>query len=235
MLPIFDQFSFKAIETLSGSKLGIRGWKTKEDRILLFAIDGMENEEDVNEEIKKMSRSCCNDLQVFDSLSTQNLLWVIAQQRKLSKGDTIEFNYDCKNCKFPLSSSVSIDDDLITKKFDSSPIKIGSDYVFSIKEVSDDETKKLRQKFTKVSEYNFNFVLKSIDSVVYKGVVYDSITEDNLSQFIDSMDVLDSDELYKKIDDAQIALSMTKKITCGKCKHDNEIDFGVSHSFLALS
>ena len=202
--------------------------------ITLLTVDGMESEDDAKKEISKMIRSCCDDGKVFDSLSKANVIYTLAQLRKESKGSKIEYNYNCQECKFDLNDEISIDKDMKTKKFNSEPIKIGSDLVFGIKEVPAIETDKLREKLKKNTEYNFSFIVKSIDTIAYKGEVYEEFSESEVSDFIDGMNPLDFETLATKINEAQAEVSIEKTLKCGKCKHVNEIYFGDLESFLAF-
>jgi len=225
---------YKPIELLSNKKIGIKPWKVKEEKNLLFTVEGIEKDEDARVEIVKFIKSLCDDEKIFNTLSKANVVYTLSQLRKQSKGTVIEYNYDCQKCQFPLTDEVNIEKDMTTQKFDSTPIKIGTELVFGIKEVSDTDTTNLRKKFVKNTEYNFNFIIKSIDTIAHKGQVYEEFSEAELIEFVDGMESLDFEELCKKIIAAQADVSIEKTLTCGKCKHVNEIVFGELESFLAF-
>ena len=48
-----SEISFTTVELASGKKIGIKPWKVKEEKELLFAIEGVENESDGKKEIVK--------------------------------------------------------------------------------------------------------------------------------------------------------------------------------------
>jgi len=229
-----EDVNYKQIDLLSGKKIGVKRWKVKEEKSLLFSVEGNENDEEVLNEITKFVKSCCDDPKKFDTLSRTDIVHSLSQMRKMSKGSKIEYNYDCEECKFPLTDEVNIDQDIKTKKFKSEPIKIGDNLIFSIKELSAAESDAIRLKYTKVSEYNYHFILKSIESIVFKKEVYEEFTEAELIEFIDGMDSEDLETLADKINEAQAEISIEKILTCGKCEHVNKITFGGLESFLAF-
>jgi hypothetical protein len=96
------------------------------------------------------------------------------------------------------------------------------------------------KKYEKSSEFNFYYMINSIDSIAHKGEVYDKFTEEELIDFVDSLPALENDEgksfldlLTEGIDKAQAEIYLEKTLTCGKCKTENPVRFGDLYHFLA--
>lgn len=234
-LPDFNQCtSFQQLDLPSGKKIGIKPWRVREEKELLFAVEGIEDTMDGKKEIIKFIRKCVDNESLFETLSNTDYVFSIAKLRKLSKGSNIEYLYKCEKCSFELQDTVSLDGNLVVKKFDSSPIKLRDDLIFSIKEVAFKDYDMLVKTYTKVTEYNYNYILKSIDSFAFKGQVYEEFTQEEL---INSIDTLDSNEfasLVKQINAAGAEIKLEKQIKCGKCKHMNNVSFGDLYYFLAF-
>lgn len=229
-----ENVSFTQIDLLSGKKIGIKPWKVKEERELLFAIEGIENPSDGRKEIIKFIGKCVDSNSTFDALSNTDYIYLLAQLRKISKGSNIEYTYTCEECGFELSDDINIDKHFKGKKFNSQSIQVNDDLKVSTKEISFRDYDRIQTKFTKVSEYNYNFIISSIDAFVYKGEVFEGFTEQELVDFIDGLSSLDFAKLAKAIDSSVAEVTMEKKLKCGKCKHENNVNFGDLYSFLAF-
>jgi hypothetical protein len=114
-----EDVSFTKVDLPCGKKINIKPWKVKEERELMFAIDGQEDTTEVRKEIVKMARKCVDNVTVFDALSKTNITYLIGQLRKYSKGSKIEYGYRCTNpsCKLPLSDDVDVNVDLKVTPF----------------------------------------------------------------------------------------------------------------------
>jgi hypothetical protein len=128
-----------------------------------------------------------------------------------------------------------------SKKFDSSPIQVSQDLSFSIKEVPYIVYDALLKKYEKTSEFNFYYMINSIDSIAHKGEVYDKFTEEELIDFIDDLPALQNDDsksfldiLTDGIDKAQAEIYLEKTLICGKCGTENPVRFGDLYHFLAF-
>jgi transcription elongation factor Elf1 len=233
-LPQMNQDSFSSTELLSGKKIGIKPWRVKEEKDLLFATEGVDDEFAIRREIVKFIKRCVDNVSLFDTLSNTDYVYLIAQIRKMSKGSKLEFSYNCSHCGFPLSDDVSVDKNLQSKKFDASMIKVNGDLNVAIKEVPFQVYDHLTTTYLKSSEFNYHFVIKSIDSIVYKGEVFDAFTETELIEFIDQLSSVDFGAMRDKISAAGAEIYLEKTIKCGKCKKESEVQFGDLYRFLAF-
>lgn len=237
---INETTSFMQKELLSGKKIGLKQWKTKEERELLFATEGIQDTEDGKQEIIKFIKKCVDDPNKFDTLSNTDYIDCLIQLRKISKGSLIEYKLFCSKDKFELFDSINLNTDVKTKKFDNSPIKVSSELSFSIKEIPYVVYDALLKKYKKSSEFNFYYIVNSIDSIAYKEEVYDKFIEEELINFIDALPSLENaegksflDMLDEGVNKAQAEIYLEKTLTCGKCGTVNPVRFGDLYNFLA--
>jgi hypothetical protein len=241
-LPIINETtSFMQKELLSGKKIGLKQWRTKEERELLFATEGIQDTEDGKREIIKFIKKCVDDPNKFDTLSNTDYINCLIELRKISKGSLIEYKLKCSKDKFELFDSINLTTDVKSKKFDSNPIQLSQDLSFSIKEVPYVVYDALLKKYEKSSEFNFYYTINSIDSIAYKGEVFDKFTEEELIDFVDALPSLENEEgksfldiLTDGVDKAQAEIYLEKTLTCGKCKTENPVRFGDLYHFLAF-
>ena len=231
-----EESSYTKIELPSGKKIGIRPWKVKEERSLLFAIDGQKDLTAARFEVVKMMRKCVDNVGLFDNMSRTDFVWIVTELRKLSKGSKIEFNVLCENpkCKFQLSSDVSVPTDLVVTKFTGGVHKINDLLTFSTKEVSFVDEESLKTSYDKTTEYNYNYVLKSIDTFSYKGEVFTEFTEAELSLAIDSMNSNDFDSLSEFILNSVSEVKLSHEVVCKRCSTVTNPDFGDLFFFISL-
>lgn len=154
---------------LSGQSIGIKPWKVKQEKHLLFALET--NDEDqlfVTEQCIALGRKCVDDVGLYDSLSRNTLLGLITNIRKLSKGEIIEINYRCNNEKcssfqlfdeatqkktgmtgqsvIPLTGQIDLNEDIHSENFNQEPVKFGN-MLIHFKECSYTKQKELEAEY----------------------------------------------------------------------------------------
>lgn len=230
------EFSFVKIKLPSGKTIGVRGWKVKDEKDLLFSM-----ESDANAEEKKINyyvsflKKCTDNEKTYDSLGEQDLKKIAIEIRKLSKGDAIEYNYQCPHCQHKLFTEVSLTKAEVTKNFDSSPTIVNDNTVITFKEIS---FKKLDELYEKHKDsrgkFLYHVLLNSIESITFKGETHTNFTPEEVET---SFDTLESNDL-KKITDAftekQSNVDLQQKLICLKCTKEIEVNFGDVFSFLIL-
>jgi hypothetical protein len=231
-----EDFSFTKRELPCGKKIGIKSWKVKEERELLFAIEGQRDTAEGRKEIVKMMRKCVDNTSLFDSLSSTNYVYLVTELRKLSKGTKIEYNYVCTNpkCKLPLSDDVDLLKDIEIVKFSGGVKKINDNLTFCTKEVSFVDFEMLKETYEKVTEYNYNYVLRSIDSFTFKGDTFTEFTEEELITAIDSMTSNDYEILTDFVLNSISSITINRNLECKRCGKVMKIEFGDLYYFLAL-
>lgn len=224
-----DDIGFRQIKLLSGKKVGIKPWRVKEEKELLYSTDGA-TEEEINIALKVLMKKCMEKSDIFDTLSDNDILDLALYLRKVSKGETLEFSYKCTHCQKQNFSELNLDKDIKKKLFDNKHIVI-DDMTFVIKELSQDETSTIRKKFPKDVEFNFEFISNSIVSVTDKGKSYTSFTKKEMSEFIESMNPSQFKNLFNKIDVAQSDITMEKEVKCSICDKAVTVAFSSLYDF----
>lgn len=233
-LPTNNEHSYTQEILLSGKKIGFRPWRVKEERELLYAIEGMENQNDSRKEIIKFIRKCVDNQSSFDSLSPTDQVYLLLKMRRMSKGSNIEFKYKCDECSFELISEVSVNDNIITKPFDSTVVKLSKDLSITLKEVPFIIVDQIREICTKQEEYRFEYLLHSIDSIAHNKIVYEDFTIDELRDYIDCLTSLDWALLKKKLSESSAEIKLEKELKCLRCGNINHVRFGDLYHFLAF-
>ena len=239
MLPkINENKSFTTIELPSGKSVGIHPWRVKEEKELLFALEGLDEASETYQQNAKIQmfefvKKCVDKPEMFDVLSNTDILKTVMELRKLSKGDTIEYEYKCPHCGTPTSDTISITKHSKTKKFDGSPVKLNETLIFNIKEVPAKVLMNLFEKYmTSSNKFNYYYLLNSIESVVVDGEISAGFTIDELIEFIDQLTPNQYEELQKVLQDKLADVSLDRSYKCIKCKKDVEVLFGDLYDFL---
>lgn len=234
-LPISNEtISYRQVELPSTKKIGIRGWKLKEEKELLFAIEGQSDDTAIRKEVVAMISKCVDNQETFKTLSNVDYIFLLIELRKISKGNTVEFTYKCTNDKFELFSEVNLIKDIKVKKYTGKKVTINETKSINLKEVSFLDFDDLKSKYTKITEYNYHFVLKSIDSIIDNGVVYTEFTQEELTKYIDELTSSEFRLLSTAIDESLATIEISKKITCGRCKTEMDVEFGDLYFFFAF-
>lgn len=244
--------NFQKLKLLSGKSIGIKGWRMREEKDFLFATESKPDDRQflINECIK-LSKKCVDDKELYDTLTRNDLLWILERQRKLSKGTKIEFQFRCVNekCetyelynkevqketgikgagKVPYDAELDLDKDIATRPFNADPIVIGK-YTFTIKEVSflgqrilEDQF--IKDKDVKLNQFQYHLIRNSIDTIKIEGQeeVFENIDPAELTEIFDD---LKPDE-YEKLTEETIArksnFEITKKVKCPKCENETDV------------
>jgi hypothetical protein len=219
----------------SGKSIGVRGWKVKDEKELLFALE-VEEDFDNNKinHIITMIRGCTDDVGKFDTLSESDVLKAAVEVRKLAKGDTIEYNYECPHCANKFFDEVNLTKGLTTKDFDPKPLNINDQLIVTFKDLDWKSVAKIYEEVDSSAKFAFKQIMHSIDSMTIEGNTYTEFTPAEVEARIDE---LSSDELkiiYKGFEERQSSCVLSRSIKCIKCKKDIDVNFGEMLSFLVL-
>ena len=224
-LPKIEQGSFTQTDLLCGKKIGIRKWKVREEKELLFQTESVNDKEEKKREINQLMRNCVDDKQKYDSLSESDILLLGIELRKKSKGERIEYSYTCPHCKTGGNAGeVDLLKDVIVRKFNPGPHTVG-EFVFTFKEVPLTEKTKLVEKYAQEStaKFNFFFLISSIHSVKHKGELYTSFIEAEAIEFFDDLDTDTFRELYVKLFTSISSVAIQGESACAVCKKTTKI------------
>jgi len=230
-----EETAFIKIELPSGKSIGIKPWRVKQEKDLLFAVEGSGDHDAVRDEIIKFIGRCVDDKQTFAELSNVDLLRIIMELRKLSKGDAIEFEYTCPHCEMKNPTEVKVSKSMKFKIFDFTPIKVNEDLQVFLKDVDySTMIKIMTDAGDSLSKFNFNYLLESIQSLTIKGMSYPNFTREDLIEFLDDLESNELEFILKELNERASTISLDKKFKCIKCKKEVSVDFGDLYSFLAF-
>lgn len=219
----------------SGRSIGICGWKVKEEKELLFAIEVDDNIETTKiNHIVNLLKQCVDDSTKFNMLSENDIIKVAIETRKLAKGDTIEYNYECPHCSNKFFDEVNLTKEQTIKTFDTSPLTVNSKLTLTFKDLEWQKVEQLYKSSDSSSKFTFKHLINSIDSVTYDGTLYTEFTPEEAETFIDQLNPNDMKVVYEGFEKRLSSCTLSRKIKCIKCKESIDINFGDLLSFLVL-
>lgn len=236
-LPIKEQnYKFIKVKLPSSKTIGVRGWKIKDEKELIFALDSEENiEEHKIDHIVSFLRNCVDDARTFDSLSEVDLKKIASEIRKLSKGTQIEYSYSCPFCEFKMYDNLDITKAEEIKEFSVAPIKLSDELTVTFKDLPYSVTNKLFEEYkNSQSKFDYYCLLHSIDSVTIGNDTYTDLNVDNLEEFLGNEESKILETLYSSYDKVLSDFSFKRKVNCKKCKKEINVSFGDLFSFLVF-
>lgn len=225
-----EEQSYKNVKLPSGRKIGLRPWRVREEKELLFATEGQEDKEKVKQEIVKMVRKCVDNDQLFDNLSETDILFISMELRKISKGESVEFAFNCPHCNKSNPGELDLSTDVKTKGFDSKPIKIDN-LTFAIREVPWQIKNQLKKDYPKTSEYNYHYLVDSIESVTHNGKAYATFTRDEMMEFVDDLDPKVFKKLFDLLDTKVANITLNVESICLFCNKEIKVVFEDLYDF----
>ncbi len=249
--------TFQKIKLLDGRSLGIRCYLMLDEKEFLFAVESRRNEENyediLKEECINLAKRCVDKPKIVDSLSESNLIYLLSELRKISKGVEVRFNYYCTNpeCSdyvelpeelqkkeglkgrsgtaFEGVIDLDSEEDVKINRLDSNPVVIG-DFKYYIQEIPYNIRQKLDTKYlpdSRIREWTYNFVINSIKAIEPKGESkITKIDKKELMSFIDNeFDSEKFKEFSDKIAEKICNYSIKKSAKCPICGTIDEIVF----------
>lgn len=247
-----ENISYINIKLPSGKAIGIRGWKVKDERELLFTLDAEESPDTQKiKHINNFLKKCTNNASAFDQLSEVDLRKIALEIRKLSKGDTIQYSYRCpgqvrvnpadeenknvKTCNNVIEDEIQLSKSEEVRTFDPKPSVINDKLIIVFKDISYNEGIRLAEKYIdKPSQYVFYYMINSIEAFTYENTSYTEFSEEDLVEFIDGLNSEDMDKIQQEFESKSSSLKLVRKLKCRKCGHEFDVDFGDLYSFLIL-
>lgn len=219
-----EGIDFKKIKLINGKEVGIKPWRVREEKELMFATDGIKDKNLITKEILKLINKCTDNFTDVSALSESAISQISIELRKISKGETVEFGYTCAKCKAANTGSVDLNKDIVLKKFDDSPIKI-ENLSFKLKEIPYETLIALREKYTKTTELNYHILVNSLDCISTESESYANFTIEEAYEFIDDLKVDIFNELMGEMISKMSAFVILKKSKCISCKTESSILF----------
>ena len=200
----------------TGEKVNFRPFLVKEEKILLTALEAGENS-DIVKAIKQVMTNCIlSDLDV-DNISFFYIEYLFLMLRSKSVGNGLDLTL-LHNCEDPgIENKVMVDLDTIKVKFPKEHTsKIMIDYVYGVKMKY--PTIKDSEKYKNMSNENLLEILGDFIEFVYdKNNVYDEFTEKEMSDFVESMNKSQLENIMTFFNNMH-SLKHDLTYTCKKCK-----------------
>lgn len=236
MLPdISSENSFIKHKVPSGKTIGVGGWRVKEEKELLFALEVEQDIEDNKiKHIINLLRDCVDDKNKFKTLSETDLIKVAIEARKLAKGDIIEYNYTCPKCGNKFFDEVNITKEQVVEFFDLTPLVVNENMTVTFKDLDWVKVEELYKASDSEAKFAFKMIIYSIDSITYKGITHTEFTPDEVEVFIGQLKSADMKIITDGYESRLSSCTLERKIKCIKCKEDIDINFGDFLSFLVL-
>lgn len=203
----------KYTETLphSEKEVSIRPYVVGEQKIIMAIINSGKDE---MSQFKEIIDRFVDGIE-FEDISLVDMFYIIAKIRAMSKGETIEGEYECDECEknfdfeFDIIENMIIDNEDVKTKI----VDLDEKLTLVIEPI----------KFNVLQHEDFNVKLASmINKVKYENKVYTDFTQEELIENI--IDQLSSTYI-KKLNDAydeMISIKLKINATCPFCKHVNE-------------
>ena len=261
--------TFIKIKLLDGRSIGIRKWMMAEEKEFLFAIESRKEQKDTEDnnisitidESIKLARRCVDKPDLINKLSKHNLIYLLSELRKASKGSTINFNFNCTNERWPdyikLSPEqaeregvvgrsrtlfddvidLNSDEDVTIKRFDKATVTV-KNFKFYVNEIPYIEQMEIDRflKELRLSEWNYEYVLASIKAVEPEGQKkIMNFKKEELIEFIDTQ--LDSTEFKVLSDGIAESLSefkIIKEVTCPLCQNKSTVVYDEIFSLMVF-
>jgi hypothetical protein len=200
----------------TGEKVNFRPFLVKEEKILLTALEAGENS-DIVKAIKQVMTNCIlSDLDV-DNISFFDFEYLFLMLRSKSVGNGLDLTF-LHNCEDPgIENKVMVDLDTIKVKFPKEHTsKIMIDDVYGVKMKY--PTIKDSEKYQNMSNENLLEILGDFIEFVYdKDNVYDEFTEKEMSDFVESMNKSQLENIMTFFNNMP-SLKHDLTYTCKKCK-----------------
>lgn len=200
----------------TGEKVNFRPFLVKEEKILLTALEAGENS-DIVKAIKQVMTNCIlSDLDV-DNISFFDFEYLFLMLRSKSVGNGLDLTL-LHNCEDPgIENKVMVDLDTIKVKFPKEHTsKIMIDDVYGVKMKY--PTIKDSEKYQNMNNENLLEILGDFIEFVYdKDNVYDEFTEKEMSDFVESMNKSQLENIMTFFNNMP-SLKHDLTYTCKKCK-----------------
>ena len=187
-LPKISVPTYTLIIPSTGKKIQYRPFLTKEEKILLIALES-EDDEQIITSIKNIISSCVNTEINVSDLSIFDIEYIFLNLRARSVGEIIELKITCPDDDTTqVNVKINIDDIKVEKNpKHSSEIKINEDILLKMKYPNIDT---LLEDHENVDE-TIDVIAKCISKIITKDNEYDCnlVSKEELLEFVDTLPV----------------------------------------------
>lgn len=187
-LPSIATPEFQTIIPSIGEKISYRPFLVKEEKLLLMAMEGNDQQEIANT-ILKILKSCIMSEVDVDRLSTFDVEYLFLQLRGKSVGEVIELSvaHPEGECKHRTQISISVDDIELSNSDNETKIMLTDDVGVKMKYPTMTETMNVSQFTLSDTETLFKLITLSVDFVFDKENVYSDFNEQEIEDWINTL------------------------------------------------
>ncbi|MEK9696008.1 MAG: hypothetical protein VW270_09595 [Candidatus Poseidoniales archaeon] len=187
-LPSIATPEFQTIIPSIGEKISYRPFLVKEEKLLLMAMEGNDQQEIANT-ILKILKSCIMSEVDVDRLSTFDVEYLFLQLRGKSVGEVIELSvaHPEGECKHRNQISISVDDIELSNSDNETKIMLTDDVGVKMKYPTMTETMNVSQFTLSDTETLFKLITLSVDFVFDKENVYSDFNEQEIEDWINTL------------------------------------------------
>jgi len=240
-LPVLDCVKYETVVPSTGKTIKYRPFLVKEEKVILIA----QQEDSIKtalQAVKDIIDNCTFNALDIDSLKTYDIEYIFLQIRMKSKGEIVPMAFSCQKEKEngdPCNNIINIDLDLKeakvigNKDLEARTVMLDEDKKIGLVMLAPDFSliESLQEYATsKDSDVLYELVPKFVECVFQSETIYE-FTDEEFAQWLESM----SPEQFSKITEYfenLPKLSLTHKICCDQCKHEEDVTLQGLKSFL---
>jgi hypothetical protein len=231
-LPVISTPEFTTIVPSLGKKVKYRPFLVKEEKILLMAMEGRDDEEITNS-IQKILSSCILDDSIdVSKLATFDIEYLFLKLRAKSVGEVVKLkvgHQDQEKCSHRTEVEVSIDDINVKGEISKGVVMLTDDIGIKMHYPTISDLKGLGQD----TDSLYKILLRCVDQIFDRDQVYSDFSEKDLSDWIDNLD----QKQFAKLSDHfknMPKLEHDIKWTCKECGQEETIKLEGLQSFFTL-
>jgi len=210
------EFSIQ-VKLPSGRKVSVKRLKVKDVKELLLLKENVSPYDLVIEMLKR----ALNDPTIAEKLPKIDALYLLNEIKKLSFGETSEFQYECPHCGYKGEVEINLTEDLKYKPFSYKPIQLTPDLIIEVYDLPIIEVLELEKEYQNdVSKYDLEYLARSIVKITYKGEEIEDFTLEEVKEFIENLDVQTFEKLVNEFIERLGYITLQKKIVCDKCRKE---------------
>lgn len=208
-----------------------RGWKTKDEKAYLILQETKDETTD-DDFYKVLIEPCLENKNVY--LTDDELQYLLIEIRKKSLGETFNIQYICQNeeCGKPNEVDVNFKQ-IMTYKGDSVGTFKDKTMTVQFGDIKNIKSYKDKIKDKTVTEKKFIEMVMRIENITIGEELHDTFTFEEISDYIDNLDVAVYDKLLTYYLEHSSDLTLAGDFTCMYCNHENKFIFDEIPNFLA--
>ena len=178
--------------------INYRPFLVKEEKILLLALES-DDENQITDAVCNIIENCISEQVTVKDLAMFDIEYIFLQLRAKSKGEELELEIECEDCKNPIGAKVNLNDVSVQEKEGHNTKIELTDSVGVVMKYPSIEVRKMMSEDKSEMENIFNSLVHCIDSIWDENQVYASKdhTLKELEDFFESLPEQQFDKIQK--------------------------------------